>query len=352
MTVYDILQDWLQTQTFDILILQEIHHGLGKDSNQWHSRGWNVITSVDPSSRFQGIAVFIRSSVAPSAELKHCELIQGRLLHVRMAVTQSTTVDLLAVYQHAWHPDSGSAILDKRMTLWTQLSSYTQGLPARNQLLVAGDFNCSLCSAHACAGGATGPGLLRPQTLQADSQHFVDYVSINGLCALNTWMPLKKYRMATYNSEHAATQIDFILTRKPSADRMARRSLPMPHVNLAPWRGGSRHFMVSATLPVYPGWRTGRKGQAACMEPRYDKAGLDEAARRHLPQMEQLQWRVSQQLCRVHEPSAAVLNDVLLKACSEVFPPSARSAERKAWQAEPVQCSLKEATSQHASCQG
>ena len=49
MTVYDILQTWLQEQACDVLVVQEIHCGLGKESNQWHGNGWNVITSVDPA---------------------------------------------------------------------------------------------------------------------------------------------------------------------------------------------------------------------------------------------------------------------------------------------------------------
>ena len=133
-------------------------------------------------NRFQGIAVFIRSSV------EHCEILPGRLMHVRMTVS-NTIVDLLAD-QHAWHPDSSSGVLGKRMLLWTKLPTYTQNLPACNQLVVIGDFNCSLCSARAFSdGGATRPGLLRSQTLPTDSQHFVDYVQLNGLCALNTWLP-------------------------------------------------------------------------------------------------------------------------------------------------------------------
>ena len=55
----------------DILLLQEIHHGLGKTSSQWTSGGWHVITSVHAEKRFQGVAVFINANLIGALDPRH-----------------------------------------------------------------------------------------------------------------------------------------------------------------------------------------------------------------------------------------------------------------------------------------
>ena len=50
---YDTLMQWLPSAPFDVVCLQEIHHGLGKESTQWAAAGWRYVTSVDPKFGFK-----------------------------------------------------------------------------------------------------------------------------------------------------------------------------------------------------------------------------------------------------------------------------------------------------------
>ena len=158
---------------------------------------------------------------------------------------------------------SRTSALDKRLQVWTKLSTYTQGLPARNQLLVLGDFNCCLSShSSTTSGGMTGPGLLKPQTMHPDCQYFFDYVSQQGLCGLNTWTSHHRRPMATHENGTVSAQIDSF-SRRVHADCISGQAAPVRRLNLTPWRGGSQRIALVATLPVHPGWRTGRQGSHA-----------------------------------------------------------------------------------------
>ena len=102
---YDNLMNWLQQNPCDILLLQEIHHGLGKTSSQWTSGGWHVITSVHAEKRFQGVAVFINANLIGALDIKYVELVAGRLLHVRFPLS-GVYLDVLNLYQHTWSGDN------------------------------------------------------------------------------------------------------------------------------------------------------------------------------------------------------------------------------------------------------
>ena len=85
---YDCLRNWLDNCPFDVVLLQEIHFGMGRESLHWHSRGWSFITSVDPVARFSGVVVLIRNTIAHTDCIRYQELVKDRLLHVRLFPTQ------------------------------------------------------------------------------------------------------------------------------------------------------------------------------------------------------------------------------------------------------------------------
>ena len=153
----DYLMNWLKTDPCDVLLLQETHHGLGRESSRWTTAGWHVITSVCPSKRHQGLAVFIKESLVDSADIKFQEPAVGRLLHVRFPLSpRDVDVDLFNFYRHAWGVETGGALLEQRLKLWTTLGRHLDGLPRRNILAVAGDFNSTLIP----ESGITGCGHL------------------------------------------------------------------------------------------------------------------------------------------------------------------------------------------------
>ena len=83
-TTYDNFRNWLDTCSFAIVLLQEVHHGMGKESTQWQSKEWHFIVSSDPAVRFSGVAVLIRTTIAYDECIRYHELVKGRLLRVRI----------------------------------------------------------------------------------------------------------------------------------------------------------------------------------------------------------------------------------------------------------------------------
>ena len=245
---YDaFMQFWTSSACqYDVICTQEIHFGLGKSSREWSASGWHVITSV--STRFAGIAFFIRSSRWSSQEIRFKSLVPGRLMHLRLDC-KDFAFDVIGVYQHArpyMQQKGTSEVLEQRAKIWAQLRNILASLPRRNQLAVLGDMNTNLQSAK----GIAGPGTLKPATPHKDQKELQIILQQFQLCALNTWSKLA----TNVGSEHD-TQIDFILVRRQYADRVARNSCPVPDLNFSPWRSGQRHLLVEATLPFFPGWR-------------------------------------------------------------------------------------------------
>ena len=245
---YDSLMNWLQQNPCDILLLQEIHHGLGKTSSQWTSGGWHVITSVHAEKRFQGVAVFINANLIGALDIKYVELVAGRLLHVRFPLS-GVYLDVLNLYQHTWSGDNSRGVLEQRSRVWNSLSSCLQGLPRRNILLLAGDVNTSLLHEPGVAGG----GCLRHDNPPSDSHLLAELSSQQGLCAVNTWCCRKSVDMHTYERGEQRTQIDYIFLRRMHADSLARRTVPTRSLNLTPWRHGARHMALKLSMPVHPG---------------------------------------------------------------------------------------------------
>ena len=85
---FDCFMQWLPDAPFDIIALQEVHHGLGKQSSQWSSAGWTFVTCIDSTTRFQGLATLVRQDFMGDAELHQQDLTPGRLLHVRVGRVQ------------------------------------------------------------------------------------------------------------------------------------------------------------------------------------------------------------------------------------------------------------------------
>ena len=50
--VYDHLHHWLLHKSReDVIILQEIHHGMGRADSKWAIPGWTIVASADPRQR-------------------------------------------------------------------------------------------------------------------------------------------------------------------------------------------------------------------------------------------------------------------------------------------------------------
>ena len=83
--VYDTLINWMQAAPYDILFLQETHRGFGDEQAEWKAGQWTFISSPDPKTRFAGVAIAIRTTVAAHFAARCLPVIPGRLLHVRLS---------------------------------------------------------------------------------------------------------------------------------------------------------------------------------------------------------------------------------------------------------------------------
>ena len=98
---YDVCANWLQTQQLaDVVILQEIHWGLGKEHSRFQIGSWNVATCVDSNNRFSGVAICISTKLSEADDLRFASVVPGRLMHVRCQ-RSDFCIDIVGVYQWA-----------------------------------------------------------------------------------------------------------------------------------------------------------------------------------------------------------------------------------------------------------
>ena len=248
--VYDSFTLWLQTAPYDIVLMQETHRGFGADFAEWQAGAWIFISSPDDKSRFAGVAVAIRTSLATKHTVRSLPVIPGRILHVRLSGCRYS-IDVISCYQHVINSRVTQAVnSSRREHFWTSLGRYLAALPFRNMLVVAGDFNCAARREDGVAGFAAPS----PNSYYFDQDDFIGLAVANSLCLLNTWSRPRSQDMNTFANGSLSSQIDYVMTRKSAADSLARQSRPVPGLDFAPWRLGSKHLPVQASIRMRPGW--------------------------------------------------------------------------------------------------
>ena len=337
---YDAFMQFLTSSAcrYDVICGQEIHFGLGKASREWSAYGWRVITSV--STRFAGIAFFIRSSKWSAQEIRFRALVPGRLMHLRLDC-KDFAFDVIGDYQHArpYMQQKGIGdILEQRAKIWAQLRNILSSLPKRNQLAVLGDMNTNLQAAK----GIAGPGTFKPATPHKDQKELQLILQQFQLCALNTWSSAPAKLATNVGSEHD-TQIDFILVRRQYADRVSRHSCPVPDLNFSPWRSGQRHLLVEATLPFFPGWRK----HTPAIQP-IDGAGLRNSVMGADEKCMMLRQKFQSFLDTCEHPCVKTLNTALLAIARELYPAQRQRKLLPAWAHESVRIAHSELQAKRA----
>ena len=323
-TTFDIFQTWLNSEcVHDIVCVQEIHFGLGKTSQEWTSGNWHVVTSV-ASKRHAGVAFFIRATKWPVEHLRFREIVPGRLLQVRLQQDQHH-IDLLGVYQfvRANVQTDGDSSLAQRASIWKALGDCINGLPARNAVIMLGDFNCSLRP----NSGTAGSSVYQSATKHADQDEFQTILRQCRLCALNTWSGTAEAQI-TCKAPGFSSHIDFIVVRTLHADRLARAATPDANVNFSPWRSGTVHHLVQASLPIFPGWRRPQ----ATIKPKFDREALRLSVKRNDGTCIQLCNRFSATLSRQPSLDPEAANSVLLSLCQELYPANSPKQCLRPWQ--------------------
>ncbi|CAE7805440.1 unnamed protein product [Symbiodinium sp. CCMP2592] len=121
--VYDVFCHWLQTSCRqDVVMLQELHWGCGREDNSWRIPGWTFFISADPQRRFTGVGTVISARVLAQATTSHWTWIPGRLLQVKCC-TPRVNVDFICGYQAVWQEGKAAQSASMRDEFWVKLGS-------------------------------------------------------------------------------------------------------------------------------------------------------------------------------------------------------------------------------------
>ena len=211
---FDEIRLWLQYQQIHLAGLTETHWSF---TNTW-SDNWLCLHSGDSGCRGAGIAVLVAKSLCTDSQLQWQELIPGRLLHMRLNLPGRPT-DVVCGYQFTSLRSKEN--LRDREHWWAALDKLMHCLPRRNNLLVAGDFNCSAPFLRALTGD---PHYRWHKKLLKGPQHpdlgrFAEILKTHGLVILNSWNAAQG---PTYKNGEVTSRIDFVMTRLNSADGIAK----------------------------------------------------------------------------------------------------------------------------------
>ncbi|CAE7439897.1 unnamed protein product [Symbiodinium sp. CCMP2592] len=157
------------------------------------------------------------------------------------------TLDLVAGYQHVWQERRKEVIARLRHGFWNKLGALLHALPVRHLLIMGFDVN---------SGIKPLPGLIGRGVLQTERHADPDFEALlqaHHITLLNSWGSAAPSKSHTFRNQQVRTQLDFIMTRRLTADPEARRACPV-HLDLMPWRRGPKHRPVVASLLWVAGW--------------------------------------------------------------------------------------------------
>lgn len=234
------LTHWLSQQTASVVIIPETRW---KFTREWSTKDWNFIHSHGDDAA-SGLLILLHHTLAKSDDILWEPIVPGRLVHLRLHGRRQT-LDILAGYQHTWQ--HGEQQLHRRRTWWTRLRSTLTTIPRRNQLLLAGDFNCALGTSHNLVGTPIFDQASSPNTgfLHPDMWQFQEIVNDFHLIALNTWDP---HMPPTFRQGQVRSRIDFVLTRADMTDMHSRQAHILEHAPiLDPDHGG--HLPLLCQVP-------------------------------------------------------------------------------------------------------
>ncbi|CAE7579178.1 unnamed protein product [Symbiodinium sp. CCMP2592] len=280
--------------------------GLSQVAPQFPTATWDVYTSPTTDNKSAGLLV------------QHL-----RILHDQWAV------DLLHIYQkpHNSHPLALQSSKTIRLAVWECIGKILAALPARNTVIMLGDFNtqikpCAAAGTRICSGTSTGT---HPPD-QARLQHLVEDFS---LLHLNSWC---KAAGPTYHHNKGASLIDHIIMRSSQADDRARQARPL-RLGLAAWRLGGYHLPLKASVPLQ---RFHTLNKPVAPQRAWDHWGLIQVCRSTWdPRVQSLRSAVQASLPGVND--LGQLHDTLIHCASQSFPPPAGQHRLALWQTPPMQ---------------
>ena len=143
----------------------------------------------------------IHHKFADKGQIRSGTMANGRIQHTRI-YDPDGGVDIINVYQKVWAHDAVAEVTAQRKTVWNALNKCLDGIPARNQVLLCGDFNTQLPHCR----GVTGTAVMNTKYRDARDEHeLLDILRLHGLVAANTFHDAKHY---TYCGPGSRSQLD------------------------------------------------------------------------------------------------------------------------------------------------
>ena len=171
---------FLDQSHYDVVLAQETK--LRVDS-EYVTSTWIRVGSSTESQKQAGVMVMIRKAITNVGEVRHDEVIPGRLLRVRFPLgNDGCKLSMICAYQHAWNPKDAN-IMVKREEFWYKMSQCVGNVPYREHLVLGGDLNVQLTPMYPHVGHGTG-ALSAERAPDTDDPH--DILSTHSLVALNT----------------------------------------------------------------------------------------------------------------------------------------------------------------------
>ena len=235
------LRLWLRQHPYDIVVIPETRWGF---TRCWQDETWSYIHSSTSVHRTGGVLVMISKRLISNVNIGYEEVIPGRLLHVRLHFALYS-FDLLAVYQHV--DDHSVAQMQLRSQFWSKMDDYMYTLPARNQLVCCGDFNCAMSQAPPWVGTSSfrWQGRMQQGHQHRDMHRLHMLLQRHELTATNTWS--SAIGPSYFHGMYAA-RIDFFLVRLHSCDGIAKQSHYLNTASFLPVNQ-THHFPLECTIP-------------------------------------------------------------------------------------------------------
>eukprot|EP00438_Fugacium_kawagutii_P018546 Skav204351 [mRNA] locus=scaffold3936:141329:147985:- [translate_table: standard] len=212
---YEELLTALVERNVEIATITETHWKLNRT---WSTPAWHIHHSSS-AGKGDGMMILVSARRWSSQALGWDVLEAGRLVHVRIRM-HTRHIDSIHCYQYADRHDATRK--QARQHWWSQLSSLLTRLPARNTLLLQGDFNCSLSRCSGLVGTSHFP-LYHHHTIGSqhiDMPSFEQIIRQHQLVALNGWSTTA----ASYHHGDHGSRIDFVLTRYAHVDSTAKHA--------------------------------------------------------------------------------------------------------------------------------
>ena len=243
---WDALQNWLAEHSVDICCIQETHWPM---TQEWCNSNYHIFHHGQ--GRAGGLMTLVRTTVAAKNHIRSGSLANGRIQHTRI-LHQHGGIDIVNVYQKVWSHGDVSSLMSQRLTVWTALTKCLDGLPARNQVIVAGDMNTQLTQHTKVTGPAVPKRAYRDSR---DEHELLDIMRVKNMVAINTFRVADPY---TFVGPSSKTQIDYIIMRNTQAVGHSKEAHGLHEFPLLVARGEGYHVPLWARLPSR--WRVWRYG--------------------------------------------------------------------------------------------